>query len=171
MSWFRKSKQKEQSVSDLATSILYDEHTFYNQFVKDLLEAKKEVIIESPYITKKRLTMLKPSFEKLVHKGVQIFILTKDPQEHDMVMAKQSESGICYFETLGPQVLLIKGGHHRKLAIIDRKISWEGSLNILSQSNSREFMRRIASEKLAKDLFQFLRLDTIDVFRESLDLI
>ena len=171
MSWFRKVKQKEQSTPELTTSILYNEHTFYNQFVKDLLEAKEEVIIESPYITQKRLTMLKPTFEKLVRKGVQIFILTKDPQEHDTVMAKQSESGISYFETLGLQVLLIKGGHHRKLAIIDRKISWEGSLNILSQSNSREFMRRIASKKLAEELFQFLRFDTIDIFRKKLDLV
>jgi hypothetical protein len=34
-------------------SDLYNEATFYKQFVRDLLDAKEEVIIESPYITKK----------------------------------------------------------------------------------------------------------------------
>lgn len=165
MNWFRRSKPKAQSIPDLTTSILYNEYTFYNQFVKDLLEAKEEVIIESPYITKKRLHMLKPTFKKLVRKGVQVFIFTRSPQEHDGEMAEQSELGIQYFEFLGSQVLLIKGRHHRKLAILDRKILWEGSLNILSQAKSREFMRRIESKTLAEELFRFLRFHTLDVFK------
>lgn len=86
-------------------------------------------------------------------------------------MALSSEEGICYFETIGVQVLLIKGGHHRKLAIIDRKILWEGSLNILSQNQSREFMRRIESKKLAEDLFQFLQFDKVSVFKKNFDLL
>lgn len=87
--------------------------------------------------------MLKPVFEKLMQRKIQVFIITKDPKEQDNTMEAQSEAGISYFEALGPQVLLVKGGHHRKLAIIDRKVLWEGSMNILSQSYSREFMRRI----------------------------
>jgi len=150
MNWFRKSKVQNQTIPEITASILYNEATFYNRFVSDLLEAKKEVIIESPYITTKSLAMLKPVFENLVHGGIQVFIVTKTPQEHDKSLAEQAEAGICYFEALGPQVLLIKGGHHRKIAMIDRKILWEGSLNILSQSHSREFMRRIESRELTK---------------------
>lgn len=161
MSWFNRSKKVEQSTSELVTSILYNETTFYKQFIKDLSEAKKEVIIESPYITKKRLDILKPVFEKLMGRGVQVYIITKASQEHDALMAEQSEAGIRYFECLGLQVLLIKGGHHRKLAMIDRKVLWEGSLNILSQSSSREFMRRIESRKLTEELFQFLQFDKV----------
>lgn len=166
MNFFWKPKSKIQSVPELITSILYNEATFYKQFVQDLLEAKKEVIIESPYITKRRLEMLKPIFERLVHKGIHVFIITRDPLEHDRIMAEQSEAVIQYFETLGPQVLLISGGHHRKLAMIDRKILWEGSLNILSQSNSREHMRRTNSRKLTVETFQFHHLDRLDVFRK-----
>jgi len=33
------------------TSRLYDEKTFYQQFLKDIANAKTEVIIESPFIT------------------------------------------------------------------------------------------------------------------------
>ncbi len=60
---------------------------------------------------------------------------------------------------MGVQVLLCSGNHHRKLAIIDRKILWEGSLNILSQVRSREIMRRIEGKELAIQMFKFLRLE------------
>jgi hypothetical protein len=60
---------------------------------------------------------------------------------------------------MGIQVLLCSGNDHRKLAIIDRKVLWEGSLNILSQTKSREIMRRIENETLALEMFEFLRLE------------
>ncbi len=142
-------------------SILYDETTFYNKFKQDLLKAKQEVIIESPFITTRRLEMLKPVFEILVDRGIKVFVITRDPKEHDESISIQAEEGVRYFEVLGVQVLLCEGGHHRKLAIIDRKILWEGSLNILSQSNSREIMRRIDNEEMTKDLFKFLMFDRV----------
>lgn len=160
MNWFRKQKVN-QPIPDITTSILYNEATFYNQFTQDLLAAKDEIIIESPFIATQRLSKLKPVFEKMVKKGIKVFIITRHPDEHDKVMAGQAEAGIHYFEVLGVQVLLCDGGHHRKLATIDRKILYEGSLNILSQSHSREFMRRIESRKLTEELFKFLRFDQI----------
>lgn len=164
MNWFRKSKP----VPDVIDSILYDESTFYNQFTQDLLKARKEVIIESPYITVHRLRILKPTFEKLLSKGIKIYVLTRHPQDHDELMAEQAETGIQYFEAIGIQVLLCDGYHHRKLAMIDRKVLWEGSLNILSQSHSREFMRRIESKKLTEEMFHFLKYNTVDLFQKSI---
>jgi len=52
--------------------------------------------------------------------------------------------------------LICLGRHHRKLAIIDRNILWEGSLNILSQKKSREFMRRLEGGGFAVDLLNFI---------------
>jgi len=74
-------------------------------------------------------------------------------------MELQSEDAIQRCETLGIQVLLCTGNHHRKLAILDRKILWEGSLNILSQTWSREIMRRIEGQELALQTFNFLKLE------------
>lgn len=161
MSWFNRSNKDTTPTPDCTGSILYDEKTFYNRFTQDLLEAKEEVIIESPYITVQRLLMLKPIFEKLAEKGVNVYIVTRNPNEHDETMAGQAEAGIQYFETLGVQVLLCVGNHHRKLAMIDRNVLWEGSLNILSQTHSREIMRRIENKKLAEEMFEFLKLGKI----------
>ncbi len=142
----------------LLSSALFDEKTFYQSFTKDLLNCEKEVIIESPYVTSARMMHLWPTLKKLLSKGIKIYIITRDPREHEEGMEFQSEDEIRYCEELGIQVLLCKGNHHRKLAILDRRILWEGSLNILSQTHSREIMRRIYSQELALEMFDYLKL-------------
>ncbi len=158
MRWFKKSVINTHPDPIWTGSILTDEKSFYHRFTQDLLEAKQEVIIDSPYVTISRLKGLKPTFELLIKRGVKVFVLTKPPEEHDKFMSEQSEAGIQYFEVLGVQVLLSEA-HHRKLAIIDRKIVWKGSLNILSQGHSREFMEREESNEKAEALFKFLKYD------------
>ncbi|MEP7167459.1 MAG: phospholipase D-like domain-containing protein [Candidatus Woesebacteria bacterium] len=137
-------------------SALFDESTFYSQFTQDLLRCCSEVVIESPFITKERMSKLFPVFETLIRRGIRVYIFTRDPREHTESMEVQSEVEIQRFERLGVQVFLCRGNHHRKLAILDRKILWEGSLNILSQVKSREIMKRIEEEESAIEMFEFL---------------
>lgn len=139
-------------------SSLYDEKTFYQTFLKDLADCQNEVIIESPYITSTRMRTFDRLFKKLLQKGVKIYIITRDPREHEEFMEPQSEEAISWCEQVGVQVLLCLGNHHRKLAILDRKILWEGSLNILSQTYSREIMRRIKDQAITLETFNFLKL-------------
>jgi phosphatidylserine/phosphatidylglycerophosphate/cardiolipin synthase-like enzyme len=139
-------------------STLFDEKSFYDAFIRDLEGCRNEVFIESPYITTKRAELLTPIFKNLLAKGVKIYVMTRDPKEHDGNMEYQSEDAITTFEVMGVQVLLCIGNHHRKLAILDRQILWEGSLNILSQNKSREIMRRIEGKELSLQMFNFLKL-------------
>lgn len=139
-------------------SKLYDEKTFYQTFIRDLEDCQNEVIIESPYITSERMGTFDRIFLKLLKRGIKIYIFTRDPKEHNEFMEPQSENAISWCETVGIQVLLCLGNHHRKLAILDRKILWEGSLNILSQTHSREIMRRIDSREPTMQMFNFLNM-------------
>ena len=139
-------------------SSLFDETTFYSAFTYDLKNCQKELIIESPFITIERTKFLTPLFKEVLKKDIKIFVLTRDPNEHNRRMEQQSEEAIRIFEIIGVQVLICLGSHHRKLAIIDRKILWEGSLNILSQTHSREIMRRIEDKELTMEMFNFLKL-------------
>ena len=138
------------------TTSLHNEKTFYNEFIKDLENCKKEVIIESPFITTQRMNLLFPVLKRLNDRGVNIFIITRDPQEHIIKYQCQSETEIQAFETVGIQVFLSNGNHHRKIAIIDRSVLWEGSLNILSQTKSKEIMRRLEGDGFAANMFKFL---------------
>ncbi|MCA9350981.1 hypothetical protein KC874_04815, partial [Candidatus Saccharibacteria bacterium] len=50
--------------TELINSQLYDDQTFYKAFVRDIALSKKEVIIESPFITTARVNMLLPVIHK-----------------------------------------------------------------------------------------------------------
>lgn len=145
-------------MNTLALSQLFDEKTFYKAFLTDLEACKQEIIIESPFITLGRSKPLLSIFQKLVDRGIKILIITRDPSEHEIKMAHESEKIISEFEKMGIQVLLCVGNHHRKLAILDRMILYEGSLNILSQTKSREIMRRINNQEITVETFNFLKL-------------
>ena len=142
-------------------SSLFDERTFYQTFLEDLRRCQNEVIIESPFITSARMKTFDRVFQNLLKRSIKIYIITRDPSEHDGVYEIQSEEAVRWCEEVGIQVLLCRGNHHRKLAILDRKILWEGSLNILSQTNSREIMRKIDSEDIALQTFDFLKLGKV----------
>jgi len=154
-------KKQSTSVAELLSSELYDETTFYKNFISDLEKCHSEVIIESPYITTNRMKILFPVFAKLVTKGIKIYIVTRNPIEHSDTTGLQTELEIQRLENAGIQVLLCDGNHHRKLAILDRDVLWEGSLNILSQTKSREIIRRIHSKELSLEMLNFLGLATI----------
>ncbi len=144
--------------SPLLSSRLYNEQTFYTSFLHDLRGSRKEVLIESPFITERRMKSIYPVLRKLVKRGVQVSINTRDPYQHEPRMKYEAEAAVSALQALGVQVLYTDN-HHRKLAIIDNLILWEGSLNILSQAVSSEVMRRLESEALANEMVDFIKLE------------
>lgn len=150
---FRKSKADE-----LLSSKLYCDKTFYGAFVTDLKRAKQEVIIESPFITNKRIASLMPELIKLRQRGVCLTVNTRGPDEHDEYYRFEAIGYITTLQNIGINVLYTDR-HYRKLAIIDRRILWEGSLNIQSESTSCEIMRRIESKNLANQMIQFIKIE------------
>lgn len=147
--------RRQQNGSELLYSRLLNQDNFYSAFEKDLARATREVIIESPFITSRRLNYLLPTLRNLIRRKVRVIINTKPVEEQDDDYIWQAEECIKVLQLLGVEVL-ITGGHHRKLAIIDRQILYEGSLNILSQNDSCEIMRRIQSEQLAAQMIDFI---------------
>ncbi len=136
---------------------MFDEQSFYRAFEKDLYLARRSVIIESPFITLRRINELLPVLTKLRRKGVAVTINTRNPIEHDAEYETQALIAIEQLQGLGVKVLYTVK-HHRKLAIIDGGIAWNGSLNILSQHDSCEIMWRVASEGIADQLLGFIKL-------------
>lgn len=145
-------------MNNLLSSRLYDNETFYDAFENDLKKAQHSIIIESPFITMRRMNVLFPIFCFLRQREVRIVVNTRNPQEHDEEYQYQASLAIYKMQEIGVTVLYTVK-HHRKLAIIDNKTLWEGSLNILSQSDSCEIMRRIESEELAQRMLEFVGLD------------
>lgn len=142
----------------LEDSSLYDEDTFYKAFQKDLKHCRSELIIESAFMTTRRVSLLLPLLTKLKQNRVRVVINTRNPEEHDKYLEDEGRKSLALLLSEGIQVVFTENVH-RKTAIIDREILWEGSLNILSQNNSREIMRRTVSPKLAWQMIGFSGLD------------
>ena len=140
----------------IATS-LYNQNTFYDAFLRDARRAYKRLIIESPFITERRMIILLPVLQGLRRKGVEITINTKPFEEHEPAYRDQAVWAVGAMQDLGIEVLMT-AGHHRKLAIIDDNILYEGSLNILSQNDSCEVMRRIKDKETVNEMLAFTGL-------------
>ncbi|MGK2896247.1 MAG: phospholipase D-like domain-containing protein [Candidatus Saccharimonadales bacterium] len=156
MSLFKRSYGFDET--GLTTSQLYDQAKFCDAFTRDLSRARTRVLIESPFITMKRLNVLLPTLRRLHSKGVDIVVNTKPLEEHDQLLCEQAFEAVGTLQDMGVTVLMTIG-HHRKLAIIDDDILWEGSLNILSQNDSCELMRRINSPILTGQMLRFIGAD------------
>ena len=136
---------------------MYNELSFYRAFEKDLYLARKIVIIENLFITLRRIDEILPVLTKLRRKGVSVTVNTRNPIEHDAEYEMQALVAIEQLQGLGVKVLYTVK-HHRKLAIIDGTVTWNGSLNILSQHDSCEIMWRVASKGIADQLLGFIKL-------------
>jgi len=156
IAWLRRHFRS--SPAELLTSQLYDEQTFYRTFIRDLGTCTSEAIIESPFITSNRVASLLPIFGKMRSRGIKITVITRHPAEHAAPYDTQAAHAVDCLLDLGVQVIYM-GSHHRKLAIFDRRLLWEGSLNILSQNDSCEIMRRVESDCLARQMIHFVGFD------------
>lgn len=107
------------SSNELLTSELFNEKTFYPFFLKDLVKCRREVIIESPFLTTRRISTVLPVLIRLKGCGVKIVINTRDPHEQESRMRLEAERCIELLQDIDATVL-VTGGHHRKLVILDR---------------------------------------------------
>ena len=140
------------------STALYDQNTFYAALDRDLSRCQSELVIESPFITASRMNVLLPIFEKMRRRNVRIIINTRNPLEHDGDYIRQAQESIILLQNMGVKVLHTTK-HHRKLVVVDRRVTYEGSLNILSFTDSCEIMRRIVSTDIALQTCKFIGVD------------
>jgi len=150
-------RRRKVAPDSLLSSRLFNERSFYYTFVNDLKRCNDELIVESPFVTSSRMAKLLPVLRQLRRRGVRITVNTRDPSDHEFPWSYQAREAIRELQQMGVRVLYT-GGHHRKLAVLDRRILWEGSLNILSNNGTCEVMRRIESKELAEEMVRFLGL-------------
>lgn len=153
---FKRLSSNSLDTTELCASRLFDNETFYKAFIGDLRRANQNIYIESPFITTKRMGMLLTMLRQARQSGIQITVNTRPPREHDGSYIDQAYKAVQDMQSIGITVLYTVK-HHRKIAIIDDEILWEGSLNILSQSDSCELMRRSVSTSLVRQMKKHIR--------------
>jgi len=123
----------------LAREAVFNQRSFYPHLIRDLKNAKEEVIFISGYMTTNRIERLMPYFTDLLSRGVDIKIITKPPREQ-MTREQELEQLHNRLRNMGIGVWPLYGTHEKVVAI-DGHILYAGSLNVLSfNHNSKEMM-------------------------------
>ncbi|MHC4328317.1 MAG: AAA domain-containing protein, partial [Planctomycetota bacterium] len=139
--------------------VVTQEH-FYRFLLHDILHARTRIVLYSPFITQDRLAELEPQIRAAGERGVQIFVVTKatsDRNRRERGTYRMLEDSL---RSWGANVVH-KQRMHEKLVFIDKDILWEGSLNPLSFSNTREHMERRRNARVFEDYSKTIRLDEL----------
>lgn len=135
-----------------SNSTVHDSVSFWNAFIHDLEHARGRVLIQSPFISNRRMSALYRVLKNLNTKNVTVCAFMQEPRNWHSRWSRLDDSTRERFEEIEflRKELICMGVHvtlrpeiHEKIAVIDDSILWEGSLNILSHTNSSERMRRI----------------------------
>ena len=118
-------------------------------FRNDLRTANNEVLIYSPFINAVDVTRFINMIEvkDVLSRGIRINVVTRPPKkEESKTLKKLSEAGISVY---------LREGFHEKVIIIDKKIAYIGSANILAWPSGSDLMQRVedsdtVNEVLAK---------------------
>ena len=142
-----------EEISNPSVNIIFDHLNFLPVYENDLAAAEKEIVIVSPFATKRRLQQAMPLMNKVLQKKIPVTAFTrpvgdyKDGAGLQPLFAQMQSAGMA---------MVFKSGIHQKFAIMDRRIVWYGSVNLLGYGRSEETLMRMESASIAGNLLKSL---------------
>lgn len=141
----------DQQDAALGSDIIYDQITFQARFLHDVAHAQESVFIVSPFVTVKRVHWIEDALRICMQQSVQVTIITRSADSLPPSAHKVADAAIELLTGCGASVLR-QDGIHQKYAIIDGRIVWYGSINLLSFGASQESIMRLVSSSVARAL-------------------
>jgi DNA or RNA helicases of superfamily II len=129
-------------------NILFDSSSFSPAFSADLQAAKREIIIASPFLT---LNRVKKVMSILELSGAAVTIVTRPISDYKEKDAGRVSSILKYLADKGVAVTE-KTKLHQKFAVMDGRIVWYGSIDLLSFGSKEESIMRLDSTAIAAEL-------------------
>jgi superfamily I DNA and/or RNA helicase/ssDNA-binding Zn-finger/Zn-ribbon topoisomerase 1 len=137
---------------------LFGGSDFERLFRLDLEKCSESVVIYSGFITSTRVAQLGDLLRKKLQAGIKVRCVTRPPKKNGNIPEENGREALNALEQMGVAIDL-RSEIHEKVVIIDRKISWFGSLNILSSSfKSSELMARVDDPILTEHLASLLSI-------------
>jgi len=109
--------------------------TFYPAFEADCRAAQKEIVVFSPFMTERATGRLVELWRAKIADGVRVRFVTKPPREQGTLFEQDLPERIGGLREIGVAIDL-RARMHEKVAFIDRKVVWVGSLNIHSHRDT-----------------------------------
>lgn len=148
-------RAKAEGVPEEPANIIFDNTNFLPVYHHDLLNAAREAVIVSPFVTRRRTLQMLAHLEAVVAKKVSVVLVTRPITAYKDKDRPALEETFASLQNTGVR-LLSKANIHQKFAVLDRKIVWYGSINLLSYGSAQESIMRLASPNIAQELIKTL---------------
>lgn len=141
----------ERETPGVGSDMIYDQDTFIARFLEDLHGAAKSIVIVSPYVSARRVRWLEGVLADKAKRAIDVHVYTRPPHCFQGKARQASESAIEMLLSLGVRVYC-RASIHQKYGVVDERIIWYGSINLLSFGASRESIMRLSSGSVARAL-------------------
>ena len=133
---------------------IFNSLNFAPVYTTDIYAAKREIVIVSPFLGHRRVTA---SLSQLVAATARITVITRPLENYPE--KDRGRIAMCINTLISSSISVkTKENIHQKFAVIDQRLVWYGSINLLSYGSSEESIMRIESIDIANELFRGLEL-------------
>ena len=144
-------KAKGEEMLDAPLDIIFNKDSFLPVFNQDISAAKKEILIVSPFIRKRRTHQMTTFLKGSIGNKIRIIVVTRPKEDFKPKDHAAMQRTLDLLTNNGISVVF-KSNIHQKFAIIDQIIVWYGSINLLSYGSAQESIMRIESSNIANEL-------------------
>ena len=131
----------------------YDSETYSEAFRTDIINAKSEVIISSPYVSNTGSERLLREYANMLNKGTTISLITYPSFKYSDDIKAKIENIHNKIKMSGINVMFADYIPSRYV-VIDKEILWYGSMNFVSNIKEEDDEMRIVNKSVAKALVE-----------------
>jgi phosphatidylserine/phosphatidylglycerophosphate/cardiolipin synthase-like enzyme len=146
-------KAKACAVEADSINVIFDKSNFLPVYDNDILAAEREILIVSPFVTKRRTLQMMQQLEIALRNKVRIIVVTRPTGDFGEKKPTALQGTLEMLQDAGVNVVF-RSNIHQKFALIDQKVVWYGSINLLSFGNAEESIMRLESPNIASELLK-----------------
>jgi len=146
-------KVKAGTIETDTIDIIFDKDSFLPVYSNDIVAAKRELVIVSPFVTRRRALRMLPLMESAVKNGVRTIVVTRQPEDFKEKEAALLRETLNSLNDAGVRLVLYSN-IQQKFAVIDQRIVWYGSINLLSYGGAEESIMRLESPNIDNELIK-----------------
>ena len=148
-------KAKGESVEADSIDVIFDKSDFLPVYNNDIMAAENEVLIVSPFVTKRRTLHMMQHLEGALRNKVKVIVVTRPIEDFAEKDTTALQWTLGLLQGAGVSVVF-RPNIHQKFALIDQRIVWYGSVNLLSFGSAEESIMRLESPNIANELLRSL---------------
>ncbi len=133
--------------------VIFDKSNFLPVYSNDILAAEREILIVSPFVTKRRTVQMMQQLEIALRNKVRVTVVTRPTGDFGEKRPAALQGTLDMLQHAGMNVVF-RSNIHQKFALIDQKIVWYGSINLLSFGSAEESIMRLESPNIAGELLK-----------------